>query len=50
MNYVIIGLVVVAVIMLIVWLVRQNRKDEENFEQTVNASELNPDKHKEDGI
>ncbi len=50
MNYVIVGLVVVAVIVLIVWLVRRNRKDEKNFERTVNASELNPEKHKEDEI
>ncbi len=50
MNYIIVGFVVVAVIVLIIWLMRKNQKDEKNFEQTVNASELNPEKHKEDEI
>ncbi|WP_257667628.1 FeoB-associated Cys-rich membrane protein [Parapedobacter tibetensis] len=49
-NYIIIGLVLTAVIVLIIWLIRRNQKDRKDFERTVNQSELNLKKHKEDDI
>jgi preprotein translocase subunit YajC len=49
-NYPILGLVVLAVICLIVFLVRRNRKDEKKFEKEMTESEIKPEKHDEDKV
>ncbi|SEL57691.1 hypothetical protein [Parapedobacter koreensis] len=43
-NIGIIALVLVAVIVLIGWLIRRNKKDKRDFAKTLNESALNPDK------
>jgi hypothetical protein len=47
-GYFFAGLVLIAVVVLIVYLIRRNRKDERNFESDLNRSELKPDKHDEE--
>ncbi len=47
-NYPIAGLVLLAVILLIIFLIRKNQKDKKKFEKDFMQSELKPDKH-EDG-
>lgn len=49
-NYIMISLVVAAVILLIVWLIRKNRRDRKDFEKAVNASDVKPEQHKDDQI
>lgn len=44
----IVGLVATGVVVLIFWLIRRNRRDRRDFEQTLNASERNPEKHEND--
>ena len=44
-NYVTVGLVVLAVIALIIWLILRNRKDEKKFEKDMNQPEIKPDQH-----
>jgi len=47
-NYWWVGVLAVAIILLITWVIRRNRKDEKNFRQEIIRSELNAaDKHKE---
>ncbi|WP_202406063.1 FeoB-associated Cys-rich membrane protein [Hufsiella ginkgonis] len=48
MNYTIIGLVLAAIIVLIAFLIRRNKKDEKEFTTGLTRSELKPEKH-EDG-
>lgn len=49
-NYFIAGIVIVAVIGLIIFLIRRNRKDEKRFEKDMIDSEIKPEKHKDDQI
>ena len=47
-NYVIVGFVLLGVILLLVWLIRRNRKDQKELERKLNLFDLEPDKHRED--
>lgn len=47
-NYLISGIVVIAVVFLIVFLIRRNKKDQKDFEQEKINSEIKPEKHKEE--
>ncbi|HEY0898970.1 MAG TPA: hypothetical protein VGD90_06530 [Sphingobacteriaceae bacterium] len=49
-NILVIGLVVIAALVLLVWLIRQNLRDKREFEKNSNLSELKPDLHKSDKI
>lgn len=49
-NYPLLGIFLLAVIILIVFLLRRNRKDEQKFEKQMNQSELNPEKHDDDEV
>ena len=44
-NYFIVGLVVLAAIILIIFLIRRNQKDEKKFETKINQPEMKPEKH-----
>lgn len=45
-NYLIVGIVVIAALVLLMWLIRRNLKDKKEFEKNSNLSELKPDLHK----
>jgi len=47
-NYVLIGLVALAVIVLIAWLIRRNNRDKKDLERKINLSDLTPEKHHDD--
>ncbi|SDZ97904.1 FeoB-associated Cys-rich membrane protein [Pedobacter hartonius] len=47
-NYPIAGIVLLAMILLVFFLIRRNRKDEKTFEKEMSESELKSEKHKED--
>lgn len=47
-NYPIVGLVLLAVILLIIFLIRRNQKDRTAYEKELIDSELKPEKHKEE--
>lgn len=49
-NYLIIGLALAAVIALVIWLIKKNRKDQKDFERAVNASDVKPEQHEKDKI
>ena len=49
-NYTITGLILLAAICLLIYLIRKNRKDEKEFVNEMNKGELDPEKHKEDRI
>ena len=46
-NYPIAGVVLLAVILLIIYLIRKNQKDRKEFEKQIIDSELKPEKHEE---
>lgn len=46
-NYWWIAVLVVAIVLLITWLIRRDRKDEKEFRNEIIQSELKSDKHKE---
>lgn len=46
-NYLIIGLIILISIVIIIILIRRNKKDQHDFENTVNESEIEPEKHKD---
>lgn len=47
-NYEIAGLVLLAVILLIIFLIRRNQKDKKDFEKEMSESEITPDKHEKE--
>lgn len=49
-NYLIIGLVVLAALAFIVWLIRRNLKDKKEFEKEIIESDLKPEKHDDDHV
>jgi hypothetical protein len=49
-NYPIVIAVLLAVMFLLIFLIRSDRKDVKDFADELNKSELEPDKHKEDRI
>ncbi len=49
-NYPLVGLVLVAVIGLIIFLIRRNRKDKKKYENEMIQSDLKPEKHDTDRI
>ena len=49
-NYPLAGLVLVAVIGLIVFLIRRNREDKNKYEKEMIESELKPEKHDTDHV
>ncbi len=46
-NYTIIGLTALVVVVLVIFLVRRNHKDEKDFEKKLNESEVKPEEHKD---
>lgn len=44
-NYPLVGLVIIALIALVVWIIKTNLKDEKDFEQQIIGSELKPKEH-----
>jgi hypothetical protein len=46
-NYWWVGALVIAIILLITWLIRRNRKDEKAYENEIIQSELKSDKPRE---
>lgn len=47
MNYAAVALIIFLTIVIIVVLIYRNKKDQKNFEEKVNQSELQPEEHKE---
>lgn len=47
-NYLVTGLVFIAVVALIVYLIRRNSKDRRKLEKDITRAELKLDKHNED--
>ena len=46
-NYSIVGLVLIIAVAIIIILIRRNKKDQKNFEKSVNKSEIQPEEHKD---
>lgn len=44
-NYTIVGAVVILTVLLIIFLIRRNRKDEKDYEKEVGESEIKADQH-----
>ncbi|WP_169304291.1 hypothetical protein [Pedobacter frigoris] len=49
-DYALLGLIALALIIFILWLVRRNIKDEKKFEKDSIQSELKPEKHGKDHV
>ena len=49
-DYTLVGVILLAFVILIIYLVIRNRKDEKKFEKDMSKSELRPEKHKETGF
>ncbi|WDF77359.1 hypothetical protein PQ469_26095 [Mucilaginibacter sp. KACC 22773] len=47
-NYLEVSLAVLAVVVLVVWLVRRNIRDEKKFEKDMIRSEMKPDTEEQD--
>ena len=47
MNYWGLGVFVVLMILLVIWLIRRNMKDEKDFEKEIIQSEIKPEEGKE---
>jgi hypothetical protein len=48
LNYTVAGIILLAIILLVIFLMRRNLKDEKKFEKDMSQSELDPEKHKSD--
>ena len=46
-NYWETGLFIIVILLLLIWLIRRNRKDEQTFEKDVIRSELKPEAEKD---
>jgi preprotein translocase subunit YajC len=44
-NYIITGLVILIAIILVILMIRRNRKDGKRFEKGLNESEITPEEH-----
>lgn len=49
-NTIIEGVIILLVIILVIYLVSRNRKDQEKIEQEMNQSEIKPEKHDDDNV
>lgn len=49
-NTIIEGVIILLVIILVIYLVSRNRKDQEKIEQEMNQSEIKPEKHDDDQV
>jgi Ca2+/Na+ antiporter len=49
-NYWWVGLFLLLMVILVIWLIKRNRKDEKDWEKEVIQSELKPEDHDEPGI
>lgn len=47
-DYPVIGIIVAAAIMFLIFLIRRNMKDEKTFEKDLNKLDKNPEKHDSD--
>ena len=47
-NYWWTGLVLLLLVLLVIWLIKRNRKDEKDLEKEIIQSELKPEKHDDD--
>ncbi|WP_166587905.1 Loki-CTERM sorting domain-containing protein [Mucilaginibacter agri] len=45
MNYPVTGLIVLAVLIGIIYLIKRNRKDEKDFEKQIGRSDIKPERH-----
>jgi LPXTG-motif cell wall-anchored protein len=48
-NYSLVGLVALAGIILLIFLIRRNQKDKKDFEKDITKSEIEPEQHKDAG-
>jgi len=46
-NYPIVGVILLIAFLLIIFLIRRNKKDQKAFEKNVNESEIEPEQHKD---
>jgi preprotein translocase subunit YajC len=46
-NFFVVGLILIIAIVIVIVVIRRNTKDQKDFEQTVNESELQPEEHKD---
>ncbi|AYL96462.1 hypothetical protein [Mucilaginibacter celer] len=44
-NYFVVGGVIIVLIVLVVWIIKTNLKDEKDFEQQIIESEMKPKEH-----
>lgn len=49
-NYYAVVFVLVVAVLLIVFLIKRNRKDQKNFEKNIINSEMKPEKHEEGNL
>lgn len=49
-NIVVIGIIIIAIIGFVYFVLKRNRKDQKEMEKELNQRELSPDKHKGDKI
>ncbi|WP_214071956.1 hypothetical protein [Mucilaginibacter sp. dw_454] len=47
-NYWWVGALIVAIVLLITWLIRNDRKDEQEFRKEIIQSEIKPERHQRD--
>ncbi len=46
-NYPIVGVILLIAVLIIFALIRRNKKDQKNFEKSINESEMEPEQHKD---
>jgi len=46
LNYVIVGLVALAIITGLLWFIRRNRRDRKDLERKLNRQDMDPERHK----
>jgi preprotein translocase subunit YajC len=49
-NSIVEGLVIVLVLLLVVFLISKNRKDQKKMEQEITRSEIDPEKHDDEHV
>lgn len=49
-NYYSVAFVVLIAVLLIVFLIKRNRRDQKNFEKNIINSEMKPEKHEESNL
>ncbi|MFD2963226.1 hypothetical protein ACFS6J_15600 [Olivibacter jilunii] len=49
-NIIIITLVSIAIIAILIWFLRKNRRDRKDMERTIHLRDVNPEKHKDEQV